>query len=132
MRSLKLREKVGADAQTYGLGIKEVWRVRPEKHTEGLVEHSIGYPLDQWTYGGGFVYHMSEGQVAVGLIIGLDYSNTFLSPYEEFQRWKKHPHIHKILEGGTCIEYGARSLNEGASQFPSIASFLHVHVPHTV
>lgn len=111
---LRLKEQVGAEHQTYGLGIKEVWSVLPEKHREGHVEHMIGYPLDSWTYGGAFLYHMSDHRVALGVVVGLDYWNTYLSPYHEFQKFKAHPHVRRILEGGTCLEYGARSLNEGA------------------
>lgn len=115
---LKLKEQVGAEHQTYGLGVKEVWKVLPEKHREGHVEHMIGYPLDAWTYGGGFLYHMSDERVALGFVVGLDYWNTYLSPFHEFQKFKAHPYVRRILEGGTCLEYGARALNEGVSCQP--------------
>lgn len=113
---LKLKEQVDAQHQTYGLGIKEVWRVLPERHREGHVEHMIGYPLDSWTYGGGFLYHMSDHRVALGVVVGLDYWNTYLSPFHEYQKFKAHPHVRRILQGGSCLEYGARSLNEGVFQ----------------
>jgi electron-transferring-flavoprotein dehydrogenase len=114
IKKFNLRELRGAMDQTYALGIKEVWKVSPEKHVEGSVEHTIGYPLDKWTYGGSFIYHMSDQRVALGLVVGLDYWNTYLSPFHEFQRFKSHPHVRKLLDGGECLEYGARALNEGA------------------
>jgi electron-transferring-flavoprotein dehydrogenase len=110
---LHLREEVGAEHQTYGLGLKEVWEVNPNRHREGLVEHMIGFPLDSWTYGGGYIYHMSNNRVSLGFVVGLDYWNTYLSPFHEFQQFKNHPYVRRLLEGGTCLEYGARSLNEG-------------------
>jgi hypothetical protein len=114
IHGLKLREAAGADVQTYALGLKEVWQIDPERHKEGLAEHTVGYPLDQWTYGGGFIYHMSDSRIALGLNVGLDYANPYLDPHEEFQRWKKHPYVSKLLEGGTCLEFGASSLTQGA------------------
>ncbi|PZP86701.1 MAG: electron transfer flavoprotein-ubiquinone oxidoreductase [Azospirillum brasilense] len=104
------------DPQTYGIGIKEIWQVAPEKHTPGAVEHSIGWPLDAGTYGGSFLYHLEDNQVAIGYVIGLDYSNPHLDPFKEFQRFKHHPHIAKLLEGGRRLSYGARAINEGGWQ----------------
>ena len=102
--------------QTYGLGIKEIWEVSSEKHQPGLVIHSAGWPLDSKTYGGAFVYHFDDNKVAVGFVVGLDYQNPYLSPFEEFQRFKTHPEIRKTFEGGRRIAYGARSLIEGGLQ----------------
>ena len=110
----KLRE--GRQAQTYGLGIKEVWEVEPSKFKKGYISHSLGYPLDYETYGGGFMYHFGDGLVSVGLVVGLDYKNPWISPYQEFQRMKQHPFYRETLEGGKCISYGARALNEGGWQ----------------
>ncbi|KAI0080480.1 FAD/NAD(P)-binding domain-containing protein [Panus rudis PR-1116 ss-1] len=115
IRRFKLRE--GRDPQTYGIGIKEVWRVDPSKHQPGFVLHTMGWPLDWKTYGGGWVYHMDEGLVSMGLVIGLDYANPYMSPYREFQRMKHHPYFRDLLSGNaTRIAYGARSLNEGGLQ----------------
>lgn len=105
-----------ADPQTYGIGVKEVWRVRPEVYEPGKVVHTIGYPLDMHTYGGGWAYHMADGLVSLGLVIGLDYTNPYLSPYKELQRMKHHPFFSTLLEGGERIGYGARVLNEGGLQ----------------
>lgn len=116
IKELKLREAVGADPQTYGIGIKEVWRVKPENHQAGLVTHSMGFPLSLDTYGGSFMYHMEDNMVSLGLVVGLDYENPYLSPYQEFQRMKHHPFFSKVLEGGECLAYGARVLNEGGYQ----------------
>lgn len=102
--------------QTYGLGIKEVWEVRPEKFQSGTVVHSMGYPLPKDTYGGGWMYHFGDNMVSVGLVVGLDYPNPWLSPYGEFQKMKQHPLYKSVLEGGKCISYGARTLNEGGYQ----------------
>lgn len=104
------------DPQSYALGVKEVWRVPEEKHQAGLVVHTVGWPLDSKTYGGSFIYHMSDCRVALGLVVSLDYENPYLSPYQELQKWKTHPKISKMLEGGEVIQYGARSLNEGGFQ----------------
>ena len=104
------------DPQTYGIGIKELWEVAPEKHKQGTVIHSIGWPLDGSTYGGSFLYHLENNQVAVGFVVGLDYENPYLSPYQEFQRFKHHPAIRPTFEGGRRIAYGARALNEGGFQ----------------
>jgi len=106
----------GVDPQTYGLGIKELWEVAPEKHRPGLIMHSQGWPLDNQTAGGGFVYHMENNQVAVGFIVALDYRNPYLSPFREMQRFKTHPAIAPTLEGGRRICYGARAINEGGLQ----------------
>ncbi|EDO17273.1 hypothetical protein Kpol_538p33 [Vanderwaltozyma polyspora DSM 70294] len=102
--------------QTYGLGIKEVWQVKPENFKKGFVAHTMGYPLSNDVYGGGFQYHFGENLVTVGLVVGLDYKNPYVSPYQEFQKLKKHSYYSKVLEGGKCIEYGARVLNEGGLQ----------------
>ncbi|MCP5366552.1 MAG: electron transfer flavoprotein-ubiquinone oxidoreductase [Hyphomicrobiales bacterium] len=102
--------------QTYGIGIKELWEVKPENHRRGLVMHTAGWPLPADTYGGSFLYHLDDNLVAVGFVVGLDYSNPYLSPYEEFQRFKTHPDIRPTFEGGRRIAYGARALNEGGYQ----------------
>jgi electron-transferring-flavoprotein dehydrogenase len=105
-----------ADPQTYGIGLKELWEVQPDKHQAGLVVHSGGWPMDAATYGGGFLYHLENNQVAVGFVVGLGYENPHLSPYEEFQRFKTHPEIRKFLDGGKRIAYGARALTAGGLQ----------------
>ena len=102
--------------QTYGIGIKEIWEIPAEKSRPGLVMHSTGWPLDSKTYGGAFLYHLNDNQVSVGFVVGLDYQNPYLSPFEEFQRFKTHPEIRKTFEGGRRIAYGARSLSEGGLQ----------------
>jgi electron-transferring-flavoprotein dehydrogenase len=104
------------DVQTYGIGIKELWEVDPAKHKLGLIMHSVGWPLDAHTYGGSFLYHLENNQVAVGFVVGLDYANPHLSPFEEFQRFKTHPAIRDVFEGGRRISYGARALSEGGYQ----------------
>jgi electron-transferring-flavoprotein dehydrogenase len=109
-----LRE--GRGPQTYAIGVKELWEVAPEHHQPGLVIHTIGWPMDNATYGGSFLYHLEDRQVAVGFVIGLDYKNPFLSPFEEFQRFKTHPAIRDFFAGGRRISYGARALNEGGLQ----------------
>ena len=109
-----LRE--GVDPQTYGIGIKELWEVDPARAQAGLVIHTVGWPLDTSTYGGSFLYHLGSNQVAVGFVVGLDYQNPYLSPYEEFQRFKNHPAIRPTFEGGRRIAYGARALSEGGLQ----------------
>ncbi|KAJ2616897.1 hypothetical protein H4S08_000569 [Coemansia sp. RSA 1365] len=114
IRKLNLREQ--GKFQTYGLGIKEVWEVDPAKHNPGKVIHTMGYPLDYKTYGGGFIYHMENNRVSLGLVVGLDYQNPYLSPYKEFQRFKSHPFVTNLLRGGTVISYGARALVEGGLQ----------------
>lgn len=105
-----------ADPQTYGIGIKELWEIQPDKHQLGLVVHSGGWPMPSDIYGGGFLYHLENNQVAVGFVVGLGYSNPHLSPFEEFQRYKTHPEIRKFLEGGKRIAYGARALTAGGLQ----------------
>lgn len=102
--------------QTYGLGIKEVWEIDPAKFDKGLVAHSMGYPLSKDTYGGGWMYHFGENMVSIGLVVGLDYPNPWMAPYQEFQKMKQHPYYRQYLEGGKCISYGARTLNEGGFQ----------------
>ena len=106
----------GADPQTYALGIKELWEIDPEKHHPGRVIHTIGWPVDTKTYAGSFLYHLEDNQVAVGYVVGLDYRNPHLSPFEEFQRFKTHPDIRPTFEGGRRVAYGARALNEGGFQ----------------
>ncbi|MDO5640232.1 MAG: electron transfer flavoprotein-ubiquinone oxidoreductase [Neisseria sp.] len=102
--------------QTYGIGIKEIWEVPASQCQPGLVVHTTGWPLDHQTYGGSFIYHLDNNQVAVGFVVGLDYQNPYLSPFEEFQRFKTHPDIRKTFEGGRRIAYGARALSEGGLQ----------------
>lgn len=109
-----LREEAGP--QTYGIGIKELWEVAPERHRPGTVIHTVGWPLDIHTYGGSFLYHLEENLVAVGFVVGLDYGNPHLSPFEEFQRFKTHPAIRDTFAGGRRISYGARALSEGGLQ----------------
>jgi electron-transferring-flavoprotein dehydrogenase len=106
----------GKDPQTYGIGIKELWEIDPAKHQPGLVVHTAGWPLDNDTYGGSFLYHLENNQVAVGFIVGLSYQNPYLSPYEEFQRYKTHPSIRHFFEGGKRISYGARAITAGGLQ----------------
>ncbi len=103
----------GKDPQAYGIGIKEVWQVPAEQHKEGLVVHAAGWPLESDTYGGAFMYHMDNNEIAIGQIVGLDYANPYLSPFEEFQRFKTHPAIAKYLKGGKRISYGARAITAG-------------------
>ncbi|BBN18546.1 electron-transferring-flavoprotein dehydrogenase [Marchantia polymorpha subsp. ruderalis] len=116
IKKFQLREQSGSQHQTYALGIKEVWDVDPSKHRPGLTVHTVGWPLDTRTYGGSFLYHMDNHQVAMGLVVALDYKNPYLSPYEEYQRFKQHPSIRPFIEGGNVIQYGARTLNEGGIQ----------------
>jgi electron-transferring-flavoprotein dehydrogenase len=104
------------DPQTYGLGIKELWELDPAKHQEGRVIHTAGWPMDRDTWGGSFIYHMENNQAAVGYVVGLDYRNPHLSPFEEMQRFKTHPAIRPMFEGAKRIAYGARALNEGGLQ----------------
>ena len=105
----------GKDPQHYGLGIKEVCK-------PGLIQHTIGYPLSTSMYGGSFLYHMAPNIIQIGLVIGLDYANPYVNPYQEFQRLKHHPSISKHLEGGECIQYGARCINEGGFQVRAACS----------
>jgi electron-transferring-flavoprotein dehydrogenase len=106
----------GRDPQTYAIGIKELWEIDPKMHQPGLVVHTAGWPLASDTYGGSFLYHMDNNQVAVGYVVGLAYDNPYLSPYEEFQRYKTHPEIRKFFEGGKRISYGARAITAGGIQ----------------
>ncbi len=106
----------GRDPQHYGLGLKEVWEIDPARHEEGKVVHSLGWPLDNHTEGGGFLYHAADNKIFLGFIVALDYSNPHLSPFDEFQRWKLHPRIRQYLEGGKRIAYGARAVNKGGLQ----------------
>ncbi|MCW6029548.1 electron transfer flavoprotein-ubiquinone oxidoreductase [Stenotrophomonas sp. SRS1] len=103
----------GKDPQAYGIGIKELWQIDPARHEPGLVVHAAGWPLDNDTYGGAFLYHAEGGKVSIGYVVGLDYKNPWLSPFEEFQRFKTHPDIRKHLEGGKRIGYGARAITAG-------------------
>ncbi|MFT4506615.1 electron transfer flavoprotein-ubiquinone oxidoreductase [Caballeronia sp. 15711] len=114
-RQLMDKFKLGRDAdpQVYGLGIKELWQIDPSKHKPGLVIHTAGWPLETDTYGGSFLYHMDDNQVMVGFVVGLGYSNPYLSPFEEFQRYKTHPAIRTFLEGGKRVSYGARAITAG-------------------
>ena len=106
----------GVQDQTYAIGIKELWEVPPENHKPGLIEHTIGWPLKRDTYGGSFLYHFGENLISYGFVVGLDYKNPWLSPFEEMQRFKTHPDVRKHFEGGRRIAYGARALNEGGLQ----------------
>ncbi|PPR38100.1 MAG: Electron transfer flavoprotein-ubiquinone oxidoreductase [Alphaproteobacteria bacterium MarineAlpha6_Bin4] len=114
IKKYNLREN--SNPQTYGIGLKELWEIKPENHKKGEIIHSIGWPLDNKTYGGSFLYYLENNQVSVGFVIGLDYQNPYLSPFDEFQRFKTHPEIKKIFDGGKRISYGARALNEGGFQ----------------
>jgi len=109
-----LRDDV--DPQAYGIGIKDLWQIKPENHTPGLVMHTGGWPLKDDTYGGSFLYHFDQDKVAIGFIVGLSYSNPYLSPFEEFQRYKTHPRIRRFLEGGKRLSYGARAIAAGGLQ----------------
>ncbi len=104
------------DPQSYAIGIKEIWKVRPEVHQPGLVIHTAGWPLDKDTYGGSFMYHMDNNEIAIGFTVGLAYENPYLSPFGEFQRYKTHPAIRRFLEGGERITYGARAIAAGGIQ----------------
>ncbi len=106
----------GRDPQTYGIGIKELWEIDPARHQPGLVIHTAGWPLHADTYGGSFLYHLENNQVAVGYVVGLAYQNPYLSPFEEFQRYKTHPSIRGYFEGGKRLSYGARAITAGGLQ----------------
>ncbi len=112
----KLELDKGKNPQQYGIGFKEIWEINDDKHQEGLVMHTVGWPLDNNTYGGSFVYHAENKQVFLGYVIGLDYKNPHLSPFDEFQKFKTHPSIKTFLESGKRISYGARALIEGGLQ----------------
>ncbi len=114
MQRFDLRQ--GVAPQTYALGIKELWEIPKDRHMPGLVWHSVGWPLASDTYGGSWLYMLGENLVSIGFVVGLDYPNPWLSPFEEFQRFKTHPEVRKMLEGGKRIAYGARALNEGGLQ----------------
>jgi electron-transferring-flavoprotein dehydrogenase len=106
----------GRDPQVYGIGLKELWQIQPDKHQSGLVMHTAGWPLGRDTYGGSFQYHMEDNQVCIGFVVGLGYSNPYLNPYEEFQRYKTHPAVRPFLEGGKRVSYGARAIVAGGLQ----------------
>lgn len=114
MEHYGLREE--GQFQTYGIGIKEMWEIDPEKSQPGKIVHTAGWPMESDTYGGSFLYHLEGNMVSIGFVVGLDYANPYLSPYQEFQRFKHHPEVKKHLEGGRRISYGARALNEGGLQ----------------
>ena len=114
MNRYHLRDQ--AQPQTYGLGIKEVWQIDPTKHKLGTTIHTVGWPLDHATYGGSFIYHLSKQRVALGFVVGLDYKNPWMDPFQELQRFKSHPFISALLLGGERIAYGARALTEGGWQ----------------
>src|SRR5215207_3198616 len=113
VRMFGLRDKSGP--QVYGLGVKELWDIPADKHKPGRVIHTQGWPLNE-AWGGGFLYHQENNQVALGFVVALDYSNPFISPFEEMQRWKTHPAIRAEIEGGRRVSYGARAINEGGYQ----------------
>ncbi|MCC3303383.1 electron transfer flavoprotein-ubiquinone oxidoreductase [Sneathiella sp. HT1-7] len=112
----KFNLRENCDPQTFGIGIKELWELDPEQHKEGQIFHSFGWPLDRNTYGGSFVYHLENNQAYVGYVVALDYENPYLSPYDEFQKFKTHPMMKEMLKGGKRISYGARAINEGGFQ----------------
>ncbi len=114
MTRFNLRD--GRDPQTYALGIKELWEIPAAQHQPGLIEHTIGWPLDRGTYGGSWLYHFGDNLVSYGFVVGLDYKNPWLSPFDEMQRFKTHPAMRKHFEGGRRISYGARALSEGGLQ----------------
>ena len=124
-KQLKAKYDLEADCepQVYGIGMKELWDIDPDKHVPGRVIHTQGWPLNESdSWGGGFLYHQANGQVALGFVVALDYANPYVYPFEEFQRWKQHPEIRKILEGGRRVSYGARAINEGGWQsIPKLA-----------
>ena len=115
----KYKLDAGTDPQTYGIGIKEVWEIDPERHQPGFALHTAGWPMDDATYGGAFMYHMADNKIAMGFVTGLNYSNPYLSPFEEFQRWKTHPNVRYYLENskgevtGRRLAYGARAITAG-------------------
>ncbi|KAK7097866.1 hypothetical protein V1264_004783 [Littorina saxatilis] len=115
-KSFNLREN--CEPQSYGIGFKEVWEIDPALHNPGYVEHTVGWPFSKDMYAGTFLYHLGEGEplIVVGVVVGLDYSNPYLSPYQEFQRFKHHPSIEPLFKSGKRIGYGARALNEGGLQ----------------
>ncbi len=108
--------RTDCDPQHYGIGFKEIWSIDPDRHEKGKVFHSFGWPLDNRTEGGGFLYHAADNQVYLGFVVALNYENPFLNPFEEFQRWKQHPRVRGVLEGGSRVSYGARAVNKGGFQ----------------
>jgi electron-transferring-flavoprotein dehydrogenase len=114
MARYNLRKDI--QSQTYGIGLKELWRIPSAQHQQGHVSHTVGWPLDRETYGGSFMYHLSDNRLAIGFVVGLDYTNPWLNPFEEFQRFKTHPSIRRLLTGGERLGFGARALNEGGYQ----------------
>jgi len=112
----RFRLREGVDPQTYAIGVKELWEIEPARHKPGLIIHTIGWPLDAKTYGGSFLYHLENNQVALGFVVGLDYWNPYLSPFEELQRFKTHPAIRPFFTNGRRVSYGARALSEGGFQ----------------
>ncbi|MEM7278866.1 MAG: electron transfer flavoprotein-ubiquinone oxidoreductase, partial [Pseudomonadota bacterium] len=121
MEKFDLRD--GVDPQHYGIGLKEVWEIESDKNKAGDVVHTLGWPMDNRTEGGGFLYHAANNQVYLGYIVALDYTNPYLSPFEEFQRWKQHPAIKATLSGGKRLSYGARAVNKGGYQSVPKMSF---------
>ncbi len=121
MERFKLRD--GHDMQTYALGVKELWEIPAARHKPGLIEHTIGWPLDTETYGGSWLYHFGENLISFGFVVGLDYRNPWLSPFDEMQRFKTHPHVRRYFEGGRRVSYGARALSEGGFQSVPRLSF---------
>ena len=111
------------EPQKFGIGLKELWQINSEKHRKGLVQHSFGWPLDNSTGGGSFLYHFDDNLVSVGFVVHLNYQNPYLSPFEEFQRFKTHPDIASIFEGGKRLAYGARAITEGGYQAVPKLSF---------
>ena len=119
---LRYNLRQNCDPQTYGLGVKEIWEIDPAQHKPGLCVHTTGWPMDCKTYGGSWMYHFGDNKVSVGFVVGLDYENTYLSPFNEMQKFKTHPEIAKIFKGGKRIAYGARALSEGGFQsIPKLA-----------
>jgi electron-transferring-flavoprotein dehydrogenase len=112
----KYKLDAGKDPQSFAIGIKELWEIPAEKAKPGLVVHTAGWPMDQETFGGGFLYHLEDNKVTLGFVIGLDYKNPWMSPFEEMQRWKTHPSIRAHIEGGKRLSYGARAINNGTPQ----------------
>ncbi len=119
----KFKLDEGREPAKYGIGLKELWQVDPSKHKPGLVQHSFGWPLDMKTGGGSFLYHLEDNMVAVGFVLHLNYKNPYLSPFEEFQRFKTHPAIRDVFEGGKRLSYGARAITEGGFQSVPKLSF---------
>ncbi|HSG66975.1 MAG TPA: electron transfer flavoprotein-ubiquinone oxidoreductase [Gammaproteobacteria bacterium] len=119
----RLDLRADRDPQHYGIGLKEIWTIPGQRHAPGTVVHTFGWPLDNHTEGGGFLYHADDRQVYLGIVVALSYRNPYLSPFEELQRWKQHPLIRQVIEGGERIAYGARALNKGGWQSVPRLSF---------